>query len=94
MLRAPGEEGGTVEMIALHGAQGNSFADQTDPPNRGIISHRFPVDDLDALHAHLVNADLPIINGPVELRLPPHDSLRILTARGPCGVRLDFYESA
>ena len=51
MLKPPGEHGGSVEIISLPGISGRDFAPLADPPNRGIVSLRFPVDDVDALVA-------------------------------------------
>jgi len=91
MLKPPGAEGGTVEIISLPGISGRDFAPLADPPNRGIISLRFPVDDIDALHRKLIDADVPIVNAPQSLELPPAGRVTMMTARGPCGVRLDFF---
>ncbi|MFQ5636043.1 MAG: VOC family protein [Gammaproteobacteria bacterium] len=91
MLKAPGGEGGSVEIIALPGISGRDFAPLADPPNRGIISLRFPVDDLEAVHRRLIEADVPIVHPPQALELPPDGAVQMMTARGPCGVRLDFF---
>ena len=93
MLTPPGAEGGTVEIISLPGISGREFAPLADPPNRGIVSLRFPVDDVEALHRRLVAADVPIVNEPIALPLPPDGEIVMMTARGPCGARLDFFES-
>jgi catechol 2,3-dioxygenase-like lactoylglutathione lyase family enzyme len=92
MLKAPGAAGGSVELASLPGISGRDFAPLADPPNRGIISLRFPVDDLDALHEKLVAADVPIVNAPQFISLPPGEDVRMMTARGPCGARLDFFD--
>lgn len=94
MLRAPGEEGGSVEIISLPGISGRDFAPLADPPNRGIVSLRFPVDDVAALHHKLIEADVPIVNAPQTLDLPPYGGVTMMTARGPCGARLDFFQTA
>jgi len=94
MLKPPGAEGGTVEIISLPGISGRDFAPLADPPNRGIISLRFPVDDVTALHRKLVDADVPIVHAPHSLELPPTGRVTMVTARGPCGARLDFFETS
>lgn len=91
---APGEAGGWVEILSLPGISGRSFADRTDPPNRGIISLRFPVNDLVTLHTHLLNNDVEIVQTPQTLSLAPYGEVSMLTARGPCGARLDFFQIA
>jgi catechol 2,3-dioxygenase-like lactoylglutathione lyase family enzyme len=92
MLKAPGDTGGSIEIASLPGISGRDFAPLADPPNRGIVSLRFPVDDVRALHAVLVAADVPIVSTPTKLPLPPHGDVTMMTARGPCGARLDFFE--
>jgi len=93
MLKAPGAAGGAVEIASLPGVSGRDFASLANPPNRGIISLRFPVDDVSALHARLVDAAVPIVNAPRTVSLPPGGDVTMLTARGPCGARLDFFEA-
>lgn len=92
MLKAPGADGGSVEIISLPGISGRDFAPLADPPNRGIISLRFPVDDVDALHRKLIDADVPIVNEPATVPMPPDGEVTVMTARGPCGARLDFFQ--
>jgi catechol 2,3-dioxygenase-like lactoylglutathione lyase family enzyme len=93
MLKPPGQEGGTVEIISLPGISGRDFAPLADPPNRGIVSLRFPVDDIDALHRRLIEYGVSIVNSPSRLSMPPDRDVTMMTARGPCGVRLDFFET-
>jgi hypothetical protein len=93
MLKAPGDEGGNVEIISLPGHPGKNFAPLADPPNRGIISHLFPVDDIEALYAHLTRSKVDIVNPPSLLTLPPDGNIQLMTVRGPAGARLDFYQN-
>jgi extradiol dioxygenase family protein len=93
MLKAPGAAGGSIEIISLPGMSGRDFTPLADPPNRGIISHRFPVDDVGALHERLVSAGIPIVNTPQTVLLPPDGDVTMMTARGPCGARIDFYQA-
>lgn len=93
MLRAPGAEGGSVEIISLPGISGRNFAPLADPPNRGIVSLRFPVDDVAAMHGKLMDAGVPIVNAPQTLEMPPYGGVTMMTARGPCGARLDFFQT-
>lgn len=92
MLGAPGAAGGTIEIISLPGISGRDFAPLADPPNRGIISLRFPAGNLPALHHRLVEAGVPILQPPQMLPLPPDGSVMMMTVRGPGGARLDFFE--
>ena len=91
MLTAPGEPGGSVEIIELPGLSGRDFSARANPPNRGIVSLRFPVTDIDALRARLVAHEIDIVHEPTTVHLAPDGDLRLMTARGPCGVRLDFF---
>lgn len=93
MLKPPGAEGGTVEIISLPGISGRDFAPLADPPNRGIISLRFPVNDVAALHTHLIDAEVPIVTPPQRVTFPPDGDVMMMTARGPCGARLDFFQT-
>ena len=92
LLKAPGSEGGSVEIISLPGLSGRNFATRTDPPNRGIISHLFPVTDIKALATHLHSSEVTIVNPPTLLTLPPNGNVQIMTVRGPGGARLDFFQ--
>jgi catechol 2,3-dioxygenase-like lactoylglutathione lyase family enzyme len=94
MLRPAGGAGGSVEIISLPGISGRDFAPLADPPNRGIVSLRFPVDDATAMHRRLIDADVPIVNAPRTLAMPPEGDVTMMTARGPCGARLDFFQPA
>ena len=94
MLEAPGAAGGAIEIASLPGISGRDFAPLADPPNRGIVSLRFPVDDLIALHEKLVDADVPIVRAPQSVSLAPNGDVTMMTARGPCGARLDFFAAA
>jgi hypothetical protein len=92
MLQAPGATGGSIEIISLPGLSGRNFAPLANPPNRGIISHRFPVDDVKSLHNHLTSKLVDIVQPPQRLELSPFGQVQMMTARGPCGVRLDFMQ--
>ncbi len=94
MLSAPEPDGGSVELLSLPGLSGRDFAARTDPPNRGIVSLRFPVRDLRGLQKHLANAGVRFAGEPEIVELPPHGAATLMTVYGPCGVRLDFFQSA
>lgn len=88
---APGTAGSWVETISLPGCAGQDFSDQVRAPNRGIISLRFPVADIEQLARHLHTEAVTIVAGPTRLRLEPYGDVRMLTARGPHGALLDFF---
>jgi len=93
MMQPPGRMGGAVEIITLPGLPGQDFSAHADPPNRGIVSLRFPTDDLAALHAHLVASGISIVRSPQQVSIPPCGEVTMMTVRGPCGARLDFFQS-
>lgn len=92
MLQAPEAGGGSIELLALPGLSGRDFSSLANPPNRGIISLRFPVRDLHALRRDLGEAGVSIAREPAVVDLPPEGRVNMMTAYGPCGVRLDFYQ--
>jgi catechol 2,3-dioxygenase-like lactoylglutathione lyase family enzyme len=92
MLSAPGADGGSVEVVSLPGLSGRNFADQANPPHRGIVSLRFPVNDVVMLHQKLCAADVTIIQTPRTLELAHVGRVKMMTAIGPCGARLDFFQ--
>ena len=51
-------------------------------------------DDIAALHRRLIDAGVTIVNAPRSLPLPPGGDVTMMAARGPCGVRIDFFETA
>jgi catechol 2,3-dioxygenase-like lactoylglutathione lyase family enzyme len=91
VLKASGPEGGNIEIVSLPGASGRNFAGLANPPNRGIISHLFPVDCIGNLHQKLMRAGVEIIKPPAQINLPPDGDTQLMTVRRPDGVRLDFY---
>jgi catechol 2,3-dioxygenase-like lactoylglutathione lyase family enzyme len=93
LQEAPAGDGGWVEIVSLPGLSGRDFAERTDPPNRGIISLRFPVNDLLTLHDYLLGNGVCIVQAPTTLHIEPYGDVSILTARGPQGVRLDFFQT-
>jgi len=92
MLEAPGAAGGNVEVVSLPGLPRRSFADRANPPNRGIISLRFPVDDVASLHKRLRDANVTVIHAPQFLELAQIGRVIMMTAKGPDGARLDFFQ--
>jgi catechol 2,3-dioxygenase-like lactoylglutathione lyase family enzyme len=94
MLLAPGNAGGSVEIISLPGLSGRDFAPLAKLPNRGIIGHRFPVDNVQDLHAYLVDQGVEIISPPRSVDIAPYGKTEIMAVRGPCGARLDFFTAS
>ncbi len=83
---------GSVELIEFEGASGRDFSAIAVPPNLGLLMLRFPVENLDALAAHLVSAGVELVSGPVSIDLPPAGRVRQISVRAPDGAWLDFYE--
>ncbi|MEJ2139448.1 MAG: VOC family protein [Gammaproteobacteria bacterium] len=92
MLQAPEAGGGSIELLSLPGLSGRNFAPLADPPNRGILSLRFPVGDLHRLRTHLAAAGVRFAREPQTVTLPPDGRVTMMTVYGPGRARLDFYQ--
>ena len=92
MLQAPEAGGGSIELLSLPGLSGRDFAPLANPPNRGILSLRFPVGDLHRLRVHLADAGVRFAREPQTVTLPPDGRVTMMTVYGPGGARLDFYQ--
>jgi len=92
MAKAPGAMGGGVEYVSLPGKAVSDFSALTDPPRRGILSLRFPVGDIAALHSYLLGERVAIVEPPREVLIPPDGTVIMMTVRGPAGARLDFFQ--
>ena len=92
MLKPPGKTGGSIEIIGMPGLSGRDFSQRAYTPQRGIIGHRFPVDDIEAVWRHLEAQGVAIRQTPTRLTIEPYGELRMLSAVGPGGALLDFYQ--
>ena len=77
--------------LTLEGLEGADFSRRAGTPNLGILSLRFPVSDLKALRAFLLERQIPLLADPVRVELPPYGMVEVMAIRAPEGARLEFY---
>tara|TARA_R110002167_G_scaffold349844_1_gene561789 strand:+ start:2718 stop:3722 length:1005 start_codon:yes stop_codon:yes gene_type:complete len=82
---------GSVELLQFHGAQGKNVSALASPPNLGIVTLRFPVDNLTALTAHLLANNVKIVSQ-ATLNLPPYGQVDMLAIRTPDQTWIEFYQ--
>ena len=87
-----GDNEGSIELLSFEGLAGADFSSRAVPPNLGILMLRFPTGDVDALYRHLQIRDTAIVFAPTTVTLAPYGEVRLLGARGPGGVWLEFFE--
>lgn len=91
ILHPQGKNEGSVELLQFHGATGRDVSSLAKPPNIGIATLRFEVNDLDKLLNVLQKKQIKIQNR-VEMNLPPYGLVDILAIRTPDNTWLEFYQ--
>ncbi len=86
----PGEFG-RMEMIEVMGLDGHDYADRCHAPNLGILSVRFPVDDLDAVMTTLSERSW-LASASREFAIEPYGRQRVVNVRTPDGATIQFLE--
>lgn len=87
-------ETGRVEVMQIEGFVGTDAAStHTDPPNLGILSLRFPVKDLDAYRAQLLNRGLKIHYEAQAVPIKGIGTVQLLAVKDPDGNITEFYET-
>ncbi|MGI9263261.1 MAG: VOC family protein [Woeseiaceae bacterium] len=94
ILHPTGINEGSVELLAFEGLTGTDFATRSEPGNLGIFTLRFPVEDMEAFHAHVQNQQIDIALSPTNASLLPYGDGRLMAIRGPGNVWIEFYELA
>jgi catechol 2,3-dioxygenase-like lactoylglutathione lyase family enzyme len=90
----PGETG-RVEVMQIDGFTGGDVSTFASPPNLGIISVRYPVEDIAAFRAKLIASGVPIAyerSGVKISGIGGIDEVSILAVRDPDGNITEFYE--
>ncbi|MDI9348332.1 MAG: VOC family protein [Methylacidiphilales bacterium] len=85
-------ETGRVELMQLEGFNGVSVADFARPPNRGIISVRFPVDNVSSYRSRLIEQGVAIAYEAKALEIVGIGKVDILAVRDPDGAITEFYQ--
>lgn len=91
ILHPEGKNEGSVEVLQFHGATGEDRSHLASPPNLGIVTLRFPTNNLKALHTHLQNNQVEIVSK-TQLDLPPYGLVDMLAIRTPDNTWLEFYQ--
>jgi catechol 2,3-dioxygenase-like lactoylglutathione lyase family enzyme len=88
-------ETGRIELMQIDGFTGGDVSAFASPPNLGIISVRYPVEDLAAYRAKLVAGGAPIVydgSGVKITGIGGIDEASLLAVRDPDGNVTEFYE--
>ncbi len=89
----PGETG-RIEVMQIDGFTGGSdYADHASPPNLGIISLRYPVDDLAAYRASLERRGVKVAYSASKVKIDGGYVTDIFAVRDPDGNITEFYDS-
>jgi hypothetical protein len=83
---------GSVEILQFHGVKGKDVRALASPPNIGIVTLRFPVDNLAALKEKLVKNNIEIVARQI-LSLPPYGIVDMLAIKTPDSTWLEFYQA-
>lgn len=91
ILHPHGTNEGSVELIEFKGLTGADFSDRAVPPNLGVLTLRFPVNDIAAFSKHAAENDLEVAVPPTAVDMPPYGQVELMAIRGPGGVWLEFF---
>ena len=91
ILHPQGINEGSVEILQFHGATGRDVSHLAKPPNIGIATLRFPVNQLDNLQEVLEKNNIQI-QSRVKMHLLPYGLVDILAIKTPDNTWLEFYE--
>ena len=86
----PGETG-RLELMQFVGLDGRDLADRAQPPNLGILSVRYPVDDADLALKQIESAGGEAWRGPAIVKLPPYGQVRLFAVRAPNGAIVEIF---
>ncbi|MFW5633388.1 MAG: VOC family protein [Erythrobacter sp.] len=88
----PGETG-RIEVMAFEGFEGRDFSAHASPPNLGILSVRYPVEDLGAYLGTLAARGLEPEYGADDVAIPGLGTVAIAAFRDPDGNLTEFYDA-
>ena len=84
-------ETGRLELMQFVGLDGRDLSDRARPPNLGIISVRYPVDDVEVALERVEQAGGAAWRGPAKVKLPPYGTLRMVAVRSPNGTIVEIF---
>lgn len=93
IVHPQGVNEGSVELLQFEGATGEDFSSRAVAPNLGILTLRFPVNDMQVFVSHLEAKGIDITMPVTSVNMAPYGELQILAIRGPGGVWLEFYSN-
>ncbi|MBI3950584.1 MAG: VOC family protein [Acidobacteria bacterium] len=83
---------GKVELIHYPDLKGREVGD-AKPPNIGLFMLSFAVDDVDRLFEAFRKNNVSVICPPTEMEFAPYGKTKVMTARSPNGVMLEFVQA-
>jgi len=87
----PGSNAIFIEFLQTT-AKAGYLSHVAKPPNLGLFSIALETVDLAELARKVLDADFPVLSGPVEIARGVHERIRAITVAGPSQVLLQFYE--
>lgn len=89
----PGETG-RVEVMQIEGFTGRDVSGEASLPNLGIISVRYPVDDLKSYRKQLETRNVQMEYAGDHVRIEGLGIVNIFAVRDPDGSITEFYDTA
>jgi catechol 2,3-dioxygenase-like lactoylglutathione lyase family enzyme len=91
ILHPEGKNEGSVELLQFHGATGRNVSSLAQPPNIGIATLRFPVNNLEQLN-NLLQKNKIKVQSRVKMNLRPYGIVDIIAIKTPDETWLEFYQ--
>ena len=85
-------EWGRVEVMQIVGFDGRDLSERAVPPNLGILSVRYPVNDLRAYRKLLASRDIEPAYAAEAVPVSGIGTLDLLAVRSPDGALTEFYQ--
>lgn len=86
-------ETGHVEVMQIDGFTGNDVSQHASPPNLGILSVRYPVNDLTAYRARLDALSIVVAYEARKMAISGIGTVHLLAGRDPVGSITEFYQA-
>ena len=87
-------EVGRMEFIEFMDLPGRDYADRCLPPNLGIVSIRYPVDDAVAARQLIAAREWPILLEPANTSITPYGPVMTFGIQTPDGAMIEFFSPA
>ena len=92
-LRPRQSEAGRIEVMQLVGLEGRDLSAGASPPNLGIVSVRYPVDDLAAYRRTLAARHVAIAYEARDVAVAGIGTVDLFAVRDPDGSLTEFYQT-